>query len=169
MINFCVKTLLMWLLILVLSGCAEKRTAKDSGDDMYVVSDGMLAVDAASAGDAGITILDTEGRKMASVVPLRRGYTITSADGGSVEVENTLKALLIFDSNDDNLINSSDPVWRNMHLAVDYDGDGVIGRGEYALIGECGIDGLKLDAQAGQAWSLHTDGETKAVKFPGSA
>jgi hypothetical protein len=156
-------------LVFIVGGCSEKRTAADSGDDMYVVSDGMLAVDTASAGESGISILDRDGKKMSNVVPLRHGFTISVADGESAEVANSPDALLVFDSNRDSLINSKDPVWANMHLAVDYDGDGRIGEGEYALIGECGVDALKLDVQAGQAWSLHSDGETKVIKLPGSA
>ena len=71
--------------------------------------------------------------------------------------------------NRDNLIDAKDPAWENMYLAVDYNGDGSIGQGEYALIGECGVDALKIDVQAGQAWSLHSDGKTKIVKLPNTA
>jgi hypothetical protein len=164
-----VKLSIGLLLVFITGGCAEKRTAADSGDDMYVVSDGMLAVDTASAEESGISIFDRDGKKMSSVVPLRHGFTISVADGESAEVTNTPDALLVLDSNSDSLINSKDPVWKNMHLAVDYNGDGLIGKGEYALIGECGVDALKLDVQAGQAWSLHSDGETKVMKLPGSS
>lgn len=164
--NYGVGLLCISSALLGMSGCTEKRTTADSGDDMYIVSDGMLAVDTETARNAGIFILNREGQRMAGVVPLRYGFSISLDDGGSVVIESSPNALASLDSNKDNLINLNDPVGENMHLAVDYDGDGTIGKGEYALIGECGVDGLKIDVPAGQAWSLHTDGQTKIVKLP---
>ncbi len=154
------------LLVLAVSACAEKRTAAESGDDMYVVSDGMLAVDTGTAGGVGIYILDRTGQKMTGVVPLRHGFSISLDDGRLAVIESSPDALIILDSNKDNLIDAKDPAWENMHLAVDYDGDGTIGDGEYALIGECGVDALKIDVLSGQAWSVHSDGKTKVVKLP---
>ena len=151
---------------LTVGACAEKRTAADSGDDMYVVSEGMLAVDTTTAGDMGIFILDRNGQRMTGVVPLRHGFSISRDNGGSAIIEASPDALAVLDSNKDNLIDAKDPAWENMHLAVDYDGNGNIGQGEYALIGECGVDALKIDVPAGQAWSLHSDGKTKEVKLP---
>jgi hypothetical protein len=52
------------------------------------------------------------------------------------------------------------------YVAVDYDGDDIIGNGEYALIGECGVDALKIDLAAGRVSSVHSDGKTKVVKLP---
>jgi hypothetical protein len=164
--NYLAGLLCIFSALMAMSGCTENRTAADSGDDMYVVSDGMLAVDTETARNVGIFILDREGQKMTGVVPLRYGFSISLDDGGSVVIESSPNALVSLDSNKDNLIDLNDPVWETMYLAVDYDGDGAIGKGEYALIGECGVDALKIDVPAGQAWSLHTDGETKIVKLP---
>jgi len=160
------KLFFVLFVALTVTACAEKRTVTDSGEDMYVVSDGMLAVDTSTAGDVGIFILDRNGQKMVGVVPLRHGFSISRDDGGSTIIDASPDALAVLDSNKDNLIDAKDPVWDNMHLAVDYDGDGKIGQGEYALIGECGVDALKIDVSAGQAWSLHSDGKTKVVKLP---
>ncbi len=90
----------------------------------------------------------------------------TRDDDAVSVIEASPAALIVLDSNRDNLIDTKDPVWKNMHLAVDYDGDGNIGQGESALIGECGVDALEIDAPAGKAWSLHSDGKTKVVKLP---
>ena len=157
------------LVTLAVGACAEKRSAADSGDDMYVVSDGMLAVDTATAGDVGIVILDRNGKKMTGVVALRHGFSISRNDGGSAVIEASPDALTVLDANHDNQIDAKDPAWDNMHLAVDYDGDGIIGQGEYALIGECGVDSLKIDSQNGQVWSVHSNGKTKLVKLPNAA
>ena len=153
------------LAILTMSACAEKRTAADSGDDMYVVSDGMLAVDTVAAGEVGITILDRAGEKVSSVVPLRHGFSILVEGGESAVIGASPDALFVLDANNDNRIDANDPAWQNMHLAVDYNGDGAIGSGEYALIGECGVDALVLDSE-GQAWSLHAKGDKKPVVLP---
>jgi hypothetical protein len=168
-INTICKFSFTFFMLLVVSACAEKRNAADSGDDMYVVSDGMLAVDTEAAGRSGIFILDRNGDKLTGVIPLRYGLSISQDDAGSAVIGASPDALIVLDANRDNLIDAKDPAWENMHLAVDYNGDGSIGQGEYALIGECGVDALKIDVQAGQAWSLHSDGETKIVKLPNTA
>jgi len=160
------RLIIVSLATLTVCACAEKRTAADSGDDMYVVSNGMLAVDTSTAGDVGIFILNRSGQEMAGVVPLRHGFSISRNDGGSTIIQASPAALTILDSNKDNLIDANDPAWGSMHLAVDYNGDGNIGQGEYALIGECGVDALKIDIPAKQAWSIHSDGKVKAVKLP---
>ena len=157
------------LVFLAAGACAEKRNAADSGDDMYVVSDGMLAVDTGTAQEVGIFILDRNGDKLTGVVPLRSGLSISKDEDRSAVIGPSPDALIILDSNSDNMIDAKDPAWDNMYLAVDYDGDGSIGRGEYALIGECGVDALKIDIPKGQAWSLHSDGKTKLVQLPNSS
>jgi hypothetical protein len=153
---------------LLSSGCAEKRTAADSGDDMYVVSDGMLAVEATEAAASGIRILDRNGDAMDGVIVLRSGLTIANADGESSVIGPTPVALSVLDENKDNRLDEGDPAWGNMHLAVDYNGDNIIGEGEYALIGECGIDALELDLNGNLARSLHSNGKIKLVKLPNS-
>ena len=75
-------------------------------------------------------------------------------------------ALTVLDINKDQRLDTNDPVWDNMHLAVDYNDDGIIGEGEYALIGECGVDALELVPEEGLAWSLHSDGNRKLVGLP---
>jgi len=157
------------LVVLAISGCAEKRTASDSGDDMYVVSDGMLALDTNEAAKNGIQLLDRAGRPMDGVVVLRFGISISNDNGETVLIEASPDALSVLDVNKDGRLDDSDPLWNNMHLAVDYDGDGTIGQGEYALIGECGVDALDLDLKRGQAWSHHSDGRTKIVKLPSAS
>ena len=112
---------------LLSSGCAEKRTAADSGDDMYVVSDGMLAVDAAEAAVNGVRILDRNGDVMDGIIVLRSGLTITNEDGGSSVIGPTPVALSVLDENKDSRIDADDPAWENMHLAVDYNADNIIG------------------------------------------
>ena len=53
-----------------------------------------------------------------------------------------------------------------LFLAVDYNGDGAIGKGEYALIGNCGVKSLKLKPNLQEAWSVHTNGSIKTVTTP---
>ncbi len=164
--NYAGRLIFILFLVWAVSACGEKRTAADTGDDMYVVSNGMLAVDTGTASSIGIYILDRAGQKMAGVVPLRNGFSISQDKGRLAVIESSPDALTILDSNNDNQIDAEDPAWKNMHLAVDYDGDGKIGDGEYALIGECGVDALKIDVSSGEAWSVHSDGKTKVVKLP---
>jgi len=166
--NFRRSTCILFL-ALTIGACAEPRTEAGYGDDMYVVSDGILVIDTATAGKAGIFILDQNGQKLAGVIPLRYGLSISQDGDRSAVIESSPDALIILDSNRDNLIDAKDPAWENMHLAVDYNGDGNIDKGEYALIGKCGVDALKIDIQAGQAWSLHSDGKTKVIKLPNAA
>jgi hypothetical protein len=151
---------------LMIGGCAEKRTAADSGEDMYVVSDGMLAVDTAAATANGIQILDRNGGVMEGVVVLRAGLSIVNKGGEMSVIGPAPDALSILDENGDNRLDAGDPAWGTMHLAVDYNGDNTIGNGEYALIGECGVDALVLDLDRAQAQSLHSDGKIKIVKMP---
>jgi hypothetical protein len=160
------KCICILLVGLSTTGCAEKRTASDSGDDMYVVSDGMLAVDANEAANNGVQILDRAGGLMDGVTVLRFGLSISNDNGETVVIEASPDALSVLDANKDSRLDHSDPLWDNIYLAVDYNGDGNIGEGEYALIGECGIDALELDLEAGQAWSHHSDGETKVITLP---
>ena len=152
--------------LLAVSGCTEKRTASDSGKDMYVVSGGILVVDATAIASSNEQILGRDGSVMDGVVVLRLGRTIANGNGDSAIIDTSSNALAAFDANQDGRLDEHDPVWGNMHLAIDYNGDNTIGEGEYALIGECGVDAIELDLGAGQAWSLHSDGEKKPVKLP---
>ena len=74
----------------------------------------------------------------------------------------------VFDDNEDHRIDQDDSAWNSMCLAVDYNGNGEIGDGEYALIGKCGVDGITLDLANGEAWSIHTNGAKKIITL-GSA
>jgi hypothetical protein len=163
------KYICILLVVISIIGCAEKRTASDSGDDMYVVSGGILAVDTNAAVNNGFQILDRGGQRMDGVVALRFGLSISNDSGETVVIEASPNALFVLDANKDSRLDDSDPMWNNMHLAVDYNGDGNIGEGEYALIGECGIDALELDLEAGQAWSHHSDGTTKIITLPSAS
>lgn len=106
---------------------------------------------------------------MNGVVALRFGLSITNANGEIAVIGPSPDALTILDGNKDSRLDHSDPLWDNMHLAVDYNGDSNIGEGEYALIGECGVDALELDLEAGQAWSHHSDGKTKIITLPSAS
>ena len=154
--------------LIFITACAEKPTAGDSGNDMYIVSDGLLVLDAEGAAQDGIRVLDKAGQRLEGVVVLRAGLSIAVDDGESAVIEASPDALAVLDDNNDQQLDASDPAWGNMHLAVDYNGDGTIGEGEYALIGECGVDALELDLRAGQAWSLHSDGAKKPLALPGA-
>jgi hypothetical protein len=103
------------------------------------------------------------------VAVLRAGFSIAISNGESALIQSSPDALAVLDSNKDNQLDANDPVWNSMHLAIDYNGDGIIGEGEYALIGECGVDALELDLETGQVWSLHSDGARKPVQLPGAA
>jgi hypothetical protein len=152
-----------------IAACAEKHAASDSGNDMYIVSDGILVIDAAATMHDGIQVLDPAGQPLEGVAVLRAGLAIAVANGESAVIQSSPDALAVLDINKDNQLDANDPVWKNMHLAIDYNGDGIIGEGEYALIGECGVDALELDLDAGQAWSQHSDGARKPIQLPGAA
>ncbi len=163
------KYICILLVALVTNGCAQKGTSSDSGDDMYIVSDGILVIDANEAANNGVQILDRAGHLMDGIVTLRSGLSISNDSGKIIVIKASSDALTVLDANKDSRLDDSDPAWSNMHLAVDYNGDGTIGQGEYALIGNCGVDGLELDLKTGQAWSHHSDGRTEIVKLPGAS
>ena len=152
-----------------ITACAEKYAASDSSNDMYIVSDGLLVIDTKLAAHDGVRVLDHAGQPLEGVVVLRAGLSIAVGNGVQAVIEASPDALAVLDSNKDLQLDANDPAWHNMHLAVDYNGDGIIGEGEYALIGECGVDALELDLEAGQAWSHHSDGVRKPVQLPGAA
>jgi len=166
---FISRLVLVLMVLPVVFACAEKRTASDSGNDMYIISDGILVIDAAEAAHNNVQMYDRDGALMGGIVVLRLGQTVVNNGGDSAVIEASSNALSVLDANRDNRLDHSDPVWDSMHLAVDYNDDGIIGEGEYALIGECGVDAIKLDMETGQAWSLHADGETKQVKLPAAS
>jgi hypothetical protein len=167
--NYFSKPILGLVAMVSITACAEKHTASDSGNDMYIVSDGILVIDVAAAVRDGVQVLDHAGQPLEGVAVLRAGLSIAVANGETALIQSSPDALAVLDSNKDNRLDANDPVWNNMHLAVDYNGDGVIGQGEYALIGECGVDALELDLEAGQVWSQHSDGARKPVQLPGAA
>jgi hypothetical protein len=157
------------LTLVLITACAEQPAASDSGSDMYVVSDGLLVIDTKLAAHDGVRVLDHMGQPLDGVIVLRAGLSIAVDNGAEVVIEASPDALAVLDTNSDQRLDATDPAWHNMHLAVDYNGDGIIGEGEYALIGECGVDALELDLEAGQAWSHHSDGARKPVQLPGAA
>jgi hypothetical protein len=154
--------------LVLITACAEKRTASDTGSDMYIVSDGLLVIDTDMAAQDGIRVLGPAGQPLEGVVVLRAGLSIAVDKGESAVIASSPDALAVLDFNYDQQLDANDPAWSNMHLAVDYNDDGTIGEGEYALIGECGVDSIELDLGAGQAWSHHSDGGKKSLALPGA-
>lgn len=140
--------------------------AVDGFDDAFIVSNGVLVVDADKAMGAGIEILDASGSLSEGVVVLRTGLSLWVENQKAMQVDASPSVLAALDTNNDNRIDEEDLLWDAMYLAVDYNKDGVIVKGEYALIGNCGVDALQLDLEAGKVWSLHTDGSTKVVRTP---
>ncbi len=163
------RSLLGLIAMVSITACAEKHTASDSGNDMYIVSDGILVIDNAAATHNGVQVLDRAGKPLDGVAVLRAGFSIAINNGESAVIQSSPDALAVLDINKDSQLDANDPVWNSMHLAIDYNGDGIIGEGEYALIGECGVDALELDLETGQVWSLHSDGVRKPVQLPGAA
>ncbi len=153
-------------ILLLAQACSDSKNNASKQIGAYIVSSGMLAIDTQAAKDHGLEIFDQDSQLMDGIVPLRSGLVIKRGNKQSSTIGQSPNALIIFDANQDGLINDSDPLWQAMHLAVDYNDDGVIGDGEYALIGECGVDALKLDDAAGKVWSQHTGGDLKLVKSP---
>ncbi len=155
------------LLCLTLFGCADDRPTAESDNDAFIVGGGLLTLDTRSAGARDVFAADHDGHLLAGVVVLRPGLSITVDDGPARTIEASPRSLSVFDGNGDGQIDAADPLWQSLHLAVDYNEDGTIGDGEYALIGECGIEALRLDPAADQIWSVHKRGKEKAVRPPG--
>ena len=131
----------------------------------FVVSDGILAVDAHALREIGINILDNDGQEVHRVIEFREGLTINHGGDQSVNVTGSMGDLSVFDANGDGSIDEDDAPWDLMYLSIDYNKDGVIGKGEYALIGECGVNGINLELADGQAWSRHGFLSRKEVRF----
>ena len=134
--------------------------------DRYMVSNGILVVDAKALRAEGIDIMDEQGQPLEGVIAVRAGLSIIDSNNQSRRIGGSSNDLSVFDTNKDWRIDESDASWEAMYLSVDYNSDGVVGEGEYALIGNCGIDAIRLDADNDKAWSLHKDGKTKVVKVP---
>jgi len=57
------RSLLGLIAMVSITACAEKHTASDSGNDMYIVSDGILVIDNAAATRNGVQVLDRAGSR----------------------------------------------------------------------------------------------------------
>lgn len=135
-------------------------------EDAFLVSNGILAVDATALRDMGIDIIDEDGQAMKGVIVFRTGLSVTDTNKQSRTIAGSVYDLSVFDINEDDSIDKDDAPWDAMYLAVDYNEDGDIGSGEYALIGECGVNGISLDLANDKAWSLHKFWVRKEVKIP---
>lgn len=135
-------------------------------EDTFLVSNGILAVDANALRDMGIDIVDEDGQAMKGVIVFRAGLSVTDANKQSRRIAGSVYDLSVFDINQDDRIDEGDAPWGAMYLAVDYNEDGDIGSGEYALIGECGVNAISLDLANDKAWSLHDFWVKKEVKIP---
>jgi hypothetical protein len=153
-----------FLLILASACSADNQESGIQGS--YIIRSGIVAIDTDAAAKKNLGFFEQDGKKHNGVVAVRPGLMVAVGDQPRVEVGNPPNPLTVFDANQDGRIDASDPVWDVMHLAVDYNGDGTIGSGEYALIGECGVNAIRLDPDTGEIWSLHKDGKTEAVQIP---
>jgi hypothetical protein len=135
-------------------------------EDAFLVSNGILAVDTNGLRDIGIDIVDDNGRALEGVIAFRTGLSVTDTNKQSRRIAGSVDDLSVFDINEDLRIDAHDAPWDAMYLAVDYNGDGDIGSGEYALIGECGVNAISLDLANNKAWSLHRFWVKKEVKIP---
>lgn len=152
-----------WVLPLFMSLVVPVGAA---ASDAFIVSSGMLAVDADDTREQGLTIQDAAGNVLGGVVVLRAGLSLVDAAGRTYVVESSPTALAAFDTTGDGAIDAADPHWEAMFLAVDYNRDAAITKGEYALIGKCGVDSLHLHLAEGRATSKHTNGSTRDVGLP---
>ena len=135
-------------------------------EDAFIIGGGMLAVDADLAKNKGLLLTDAAGQSMHGVVVIKPGLTVTDTNMRETLIDDTPRSLVPLDGNQDYTIDALDPYWDAMFLAVDYNGDGAIGKGEYALIGNCGVKSLKLKPNLQEAWSVHTNGSIKTVTTP---
>ncbi len=140
--------------------------AETYGEDAFLVSNGILAVDASALTGIGIDIVDEDGQAMKGVIAFRTGLSVTDTNNRSRRIAGSVYDLSVFDINEDNSIDDGDAPWDAMYLAVDYDNNGDIGSGEYALIGECGVNAISLDLANDKAWSLHRFWVRKEVTIP---
>ena len=147
------------LFALIISGCSE---SPPPAPDTFIIGGGMIVLDTKSAGTLGYSLTDSNDQSISGVSILQSGQTVTDPDNLQTSITGPV-ALSAFDANRDTLIDAADPVWNSLHLAVDYNGDGVIDEGEYALIGECGVEALKTDPANNELLTLHTNGETSIV------
>jgi len=147
------------LIIALLSGCSE---SPPPAPDTFIIDGGMIVLDTESAGALGYTLTDHNEQVISGVSLLQSGQTVTDPEDLKTSITGPV-ALSAFDANRDTLIDAADPAWNSLHLAVDYNEDGVIGEGEYALIGECGVEALKADPANNELLTFHTSGKTSTV------
>ena len=134
-------------------------------ENAFIIGGGMLAIDADLVRKKGLVLKAAGGQLLHGVVVIKPGLTVINEDLVRV-IDETPSSLVLLDGNLDDSIDALDSYWDAMFLAVDYNGDGEIRKGEYALIGNCGVKALKLNPNSGEAWSVHTDGSTKKVGMP---
>ncbi len=145
--------------IFLLLACSEAPKM-----DAFKVSDGILVVDATALRANGVDVSASDGQSLDGIVEVRPGLTVTGVREKMTKIGSSSIDLAVFDLNNDKQIDAQDAPWNAMYLAVDYNRDGEIGKGEYALIGECGVDAISVEASAEDiAWSIHKGGEKKAV------
>lgn len=157
-------TAFLGALLLLGFGAFLLLSPEDSfADEIYLVSNGILVVDAEALRDNHIDIKDENGQSLGGVIAIRPGLSITDASGRLTNLGGSITDLSVFDENKDHRIDHDDSAWHAMYLAVDYNRDGEIGDGEYALIGDCGVDAITFDLANGNAWSIHKDGAKKAI------
>lgn len=145
--------------LFALLACSEAPTT-----DAFKVSDGILVVDATALRAKGVDMAGSDGQSLDGIVEVQPGLSVKADNEKTTRIGISSLDLAVFDLNGDKQIDDQDAPWDAMYLAVDYNRDGAIGEGEYALIGECGVNAISIDASVDeQAWSIHTKGEKKAV------
>lgn len=154
------------LACLTLFGCGDDRPTTDADDNAYIIGGGLLTLDTRSASAHNVFATDHDGNRLSGAVVLRPGLSIIVDDGPPHAITASPGSLSVFDYDGDGRIDAGDPLWHSLHLAVDYDADGMIGADEYALIGECGVEALKLDAATDQLRSVHARGKEKMARTP---
>lgn len=150
----------------LMTGCSK---SPPPAQNAFVIEGGMLVAEMPVISAAGYTVADAAEQPMSGIVILRPGQLITDANKQATTISESAVELAAFDANRDRLIDAADPAWMGLHLSVDYDGDGIIGEGEYALIGECGIDALRIDAANNELQVLHKNGKTTVVTVSSSS
>ena len=134
-------------------------------DDAFMVSGGMLTVNADDIAQHGVVLRDASGESLYGIVVLSPGLQIDFAEQQPVQISSSTTSLSVFDQNDDRQLSDEDPIWNSMYLAVDYNSDGQISKGEYALIGKCGVKSINFSPTDDQVLSHHTNGTIRDVRF----